>query len=70
MLVIDLWRFMQITKKLGHDLKQPLTTLRTFCHHLDTKRNDPEFIKEFQQYVPLALDRIEEIANLLLKENQ
>lgn len=54
--------------KLGHDLKQPLTTLRTFCRHIEDKKNDPEFMKEFQQYVPAALDRIEEIANLLLKD--
>lgn len=54
--------------KLGHDLKQPLTTLRTFCSHIETKKNDPEFMKEFLTYVPMALDRIEQIANQLSEE--
>jgi hypothetical protein len=61
---------MKPNPKLGHDLKQPLTTLRTFCRHIDSKKNDPEFMKQFAQYVPLALDRIEEIANLLLEETE
>lgn len=52
-------------QKIGHDLKQPLTTLRTFIRHLETRKNDEEFMKEFSKYVPIALDRIEEIANEL-----
>lgn len=54
-------------QKMGHDLKQPLTTLRTFIRHIETKKNDEEFMKEFSNYVPKALDRIEEIANQLLQ---
>lgn len=61
---------MKPIRKLGHDLKQPLTTLRTFCGHLDSKKNDPEFMKEFEKYVPMALDRIEEIANLMLRDEE
>ncbi len=58
---------MQNEKKIGHDLKQPLTTLRTFLRHIETKKDDPEFMKEFSKYVPMALDRIEEIADQLSK---
>ncbi len=59
---------MQNKQKLGHDLKQPLTTLRTFLRHFETKKNDLAFMKEFETYVPKALDRIEEIANLLSEQ--
>lgn len=61
---------MKELQKLGHDLKQPLTTLRTFCSHLENKKNDPEFMKEFQKYVPMALERIEQISNQLLQEKE
>lgn len=61
---------MKDKNKIGHDLKQPLTTLRTFCNHLDSKKNDAEFMKEFSKYVPMALDRIEEIANQLMRDQE
>ena len=61
---------MKPIRKVGHDLKQPLTTLRTFCSHIDSKKDDPEFMKEFLKYVPLALDRIEEIADVLLEDKE
>lgn len=44
---------------LGHDLKQPLTTLRTFIRHLPDKKDDPAFMDEFYEYTEQALKRLE-----------
>ncbi|MEZ4704558.1 MAG: hypothetical protein R3A11_05115 [Bdellovibrionota bacterium] len=56
---------MNETQKLAHDLRQPLTILRSFFRQLEEKRDDPVFLEDVRTYIPEALNRIEDIATQL-----
>jgi signal transduction histidine kinase len=48
---------------LQHDLRQPLTTLRTFMRHLPSKKEDEAFMKDFYEFTGQALDRLEALVD-------
>ena len=51
---------------LAHEIKNPLTSLRTFTRHLSRKFDDAGFRQSFQEVVPRELERIDEIVEQLL----
>lgn len=52
---------------MAHEIKNPLVSLRTFSQLLQQKWNDPEFRAKFSQIVPTEIERINKIAESLLK---
>jgi PAS domain S-box-containing protein len=52
---------------LGHEIKNPLTSLLTFSRHLERKFNDPNFRERFSSVVPRELERINGIVERLLE---
>jgi signal transduction histidine kinase len=52
---------------MAHEIKNPLVSLRTFSQLLQQKWDDPEFRNKFAQIVPNEIERINKIAESLLK---
>jgi signal transduction histidine kinase len=52
---------------MAHEIKNPLVSLRTFSQILQQKWDDPEFREKFSQIVPNEIERINKIAESLLK---
>ena len=52
---------------LAHEIKNPLTSLRTFIRRVSTKFDDEYFRERFQSVVPAELDRINHIVERLLE---
>ena len=52
---------------MAHEIKNPLVSLRTFSQLLQQKWEDPEFRSKFSQIVPNEIERINKIAESLLK---
>ncbi len=52
---------------MAHEIKNPLVALRTFTQLIPIKWEDPEFRKKFTDIVPLEIERINKIAENLLK---
>ena len=55
-----------LASSLAHEIKNPLTSIRTFTSFLEERYKDPEFIKKFTKIVPSELDRIHSILQQLL----
>lgn len=51
---------------LAHEIKNPLTTLKTFSEYLPSKSHDKEFIDKFSRLIPQEVDRINHIVRQLL----
>ena len=51
---------------LAHEIKNPLTAIRTFTEHLPQKRNDPEFLEKFSRIVGKETTRMNDLINQLL----
>jgi signal transduction histidine kinase len=51
---------------LAHEIKNPLTTIKTFSEFIKEKHNDPEFIDKFSRLVPSEVERINNIVHRLL----
>lgn len=52
---------------MAHEIKNPLTAIKTFTEYLDKKKNDPQFIQRFQTIVGGEVDRINRIVKQLLE---
>jgi len=52
---------------LGHEIKNPLTSILTFSRHLSRRYADESFREKFQSVVPRELERINEIVERLLE---
>lgn len=52
---------------MAHEIKNPLVSLRTFTQLLQQKFDDPEYRKKFSAIVPQEIERINKIAESLLK---
>jgi PAS domain S-box-containing protein len=52
---------------LGHEIKNPLTSILTFSRHLSRRFADASFREKFQNVVPRELERINEIVDRLLE---
>lgn len=52
---------------MAHEIKNPLVSLRTFTQLLQQKWDDPEFREKFSSIIPHEIERINRIAESLLK---
>lgn len=52
---------------MAHEIKNPLVSLRTFTQLLQQKWEDPEFREKFSSIIPHEIERINRIAESLLK---
>ena len=52
---------------MAHEIKNPLTSIKTFTEYIKTKQNDPDFIDKFQQIVGSEVDKIDSIVKQLLE---
>ena len=52
---------------MAHEIKNPLTSIKTFTEYLPEKKNDPEFLDKFQSIVGTEVDRINYIVKQLLE---
>ncbi|MBU0574236.1 MAG: ATP-binding protein [Candidatus Margulisiibacteriota bacterium] len=52
---------------MAHEIKNPLVSLRTFSQLLQVKWEDPEYREKFASIVPMEIERINKIAESLLK---
>lgn len=52
---------------MAHEIKNPLVSLRTFTQLLQKKWEDPEFREKFSSIIPQEIERINRIAESLLK---
>ncbi len=51
---------------IAHEVKNPLTTLKTFFEYLPARKDDPEFIASFNKIASQELNRIENLVKDLL----
>ena len=52
---------------MAHEIKNPLTALKTFSEYLPEKKNDPEFLDKFSKIVGSEVDRIDSLVHQLLE---
>ncbi len=51
---------------IAHEVRNPLTALKTFSQYFQEKKNDPEFIEKFQRIADKEIGRIESLIQQLL----
>lgn len=51
---------------LAHEIKNPLTTIKTFAEYLPEKYKDDEFVNKFSKIIPSEVERINNIVHQLL----
>jgi signal transduction histidine kinase len=51
---------------MAHEIKNPLTSLKTFADYLDEKGADPDFQQKFRRVINQEVDRIDQIVRRLL----
>jgi signal transduction histidine kinase len=52
---------------MAHEIKNPLTSIKTFTEYLPEKKNDPAFLLKFQRIVGSEVDKINNIVQSLLE---
>ena len=52
---------------MAHEIKNPLTAIKTFCEFLPQKLEDKEFLKKFSRIVGNEVDHIDNIVHQLLE---
>lgn len=55
-----------LASSIAHEIKNPLTVLKTFIEYLPEKANEPEFKERMQQLLPQEIKRIENVVHQLL----
>ncbi|MCB9771310.1 MAG: hypothetical protein H6754_02000 [Candidatus Omnitrophica bacterium] len=56
-----------LASSIAHEIRNPLTALKTFVEYFPKKRNDPEFVAKFESLASTEITRIENILNELLE---
>lgn len=51
---------------MAHEIKNPLTSIKTFVEFMDAKYKDADFRQKFKKIVPKEIDKISNIINQLL----
>jgi len=52
---------------MAHEIKNPLTAIKTFSEHLQSKKDDPEFLNKFSKIVNHEVGRINDLVCQLLE---
>ncbi len=52
---------------LAHEIKNPITTIKTFAEYLPQKLDDKEFLAKFSKLIPAETERINNIIHQLLQ---
>ena len=52
---------------MAHEIKNPLTTLKTFTEYIPEKQSDPEFLKKLHEVYTAEVNRIQDIVEDLLE---
>lgn len=55
-----------LTSGMAHEIKNPLTVIKTFSEYLPSKMDDKEFLEKFSRLVGSEVDRIDGLVNQLL----
>lgn len=56
----------RIISGIAHEIKNPLTTIRTYASLAKEQGSDPEFLESFNEYVPREVDRISKMIETLM----
>ncbi len=56
-----------VTASMQHELKNPLTAIKTFAEYLPVKYEDPVFRKKFSDIIPVEVARVNELLRQLLE---
>ncbi|MCR4804151.1 MAG: transporter substrate-binding domain-containing protein [Clostridia bacterium] len=56
----------RIIAGIAHEVKNPLTTIRTYASLAETETGNPEFVRAFVEYVPKEVDRISDLIENLV----
>ena len=51
---------------MAHEIKNPLTSIKTFSEYMKDKYDDPSFREKFNQIVPSEVEKIQNIVHQLL----
>jgi len=56
----------QLAAGMAHEIKNPLTAIKTFTEHLEEKHQDPEFRQKFARIIGTEVGRIDKLIHNLL----
>ena len=56
----------QVVAGIAHEIKNPLTSIKTFVTVLESARADPQFMEDFSRYVPAEVERINRLVESLI----
>ena len=56
-----------LSSSIAHDIKSPLTAIKTYFEYFPQKKNDPQFLEDFQRIVGSEISRINDLTNNLLE---
>ena len=56
----------QVVAGIAHEIKNPLTSIKTFVKVLETAHADPQFMQDFSRYVPAEVERINRLVESLI----
>lgn len=52
---------------MAHEIKNPLTTIKTFTEHLSARRSDPAFLDKFERIVSKEVARVDQTVRQILQ---
>ncbi len=56
----------QLASSVVHEIRNPLTAIKTYVEYFSQKKNDPEYAQKFETLIPNEINRIEKVVHSLL----